>query len=284
VLLNSSFLAHSSVNVYSFFLHCVIFRYKKDREERTPSKKSDKKVKSRKSELENESAPPAPTKKLKIRKGLVNEMEQENVRKSSRKMQSAYTVKSWQQPNNDTVVDTKEQLSPHSTSDTDSNDLGIPSKNDILEHRKLDTYRQEQPKKRWLREACQDQSLWGEKQELAQPLQWNDKDEAECSSLDSVSYALLTPVTVLSGSTNKDANLTRPTVLMLAYKEVSEESSQGDRFVPWPSETGNNIPPEDNLKWMGAMALMELAKTEGEYSTESTVTPLNLSQPRYTQL
>lgn len=283
MLLNSSFLAHSSVNVY-FFLHCVIFRYKKDREERTPSKKSDKKVKSRKSELENESAPLAPTKKLKIRKGLVNEMEQENVRKSPRKIQSAHTVKSWQQPNNVTVVDTKEQLSPHATSDTDSNDFGIPRKNDILERRKLDTYRQEQPKKRWLREACQDQSLWGEKQELAQPLQWNDKDETECSSLDSVSYTLLTPVDVLSGSTNKDANLTRPTVLMLAYKEVSEESCQGDRFVPWPSETGNNIPPEDNLKWMGAMALMELAKTEGEYSTESTVTPLNLSQPRYTQL
>lgn len=223
-------------------------------------------------------------KKLKIRKDLVNEMEQENVRKSPRKIQSAYTVKSWQQPNNDTVLESKEQLSPHAMSDTDSNDFGIPNRNDVEEHRKLDTYRQEQPKKRWLREACQDQSLWGEKQELAQPLQWNDKDEVECSSLDSVSYTMLSPVHVLSGSTDKDANLTRPTVLMLAYKEVSEESCQSDRFVPCPSGTGNNIPPEDNLKWMGAMALMQLAKTEGEYSTATTVTPLNLSQPRYTQL
>ncbi|KDR13961.1 hypothetical protein L798_11919, partial [Zootermopsis nevadensis] len=88
-------------------------RYKKEREERTPSKKLDRKTKSRKSELENDAAPPAPMKKSKIRKGLVNEMEQqENV---------------------------------------------------------------QQPKKRWLREACQDQSLWGEKQALAHPLQWNDK-------------------------------------------------------------------------------------------------------------
>jgi hypothetical protein len=211
-------------------------------------------------------------------------MEQENVRKSPRKIQSAHTVKSWQQSNNDTVVDTKEQLSPHATSDTDSNDFEIPSTNDILQHRKLVTYRQEQPKKRWLREACQDQSLWGEKQELAQPLQWNDKDEVEGSSLDSVPCTTLSRDNVLSASTKKDANLTRPTVLMLACKEVPEESCQGDRFVPWPSGTGNNIPPEDNLKWMGAMALMELAKTEGEYSTETAVIPLNLSQPRYTEL
>jgi hypothetical protein len=99
-----------------------------------------------------------------------------------------------------------------------------------------------------------------------------------------MSYTMLTPVHFLSGSTNKDANLTRPTVLKLAYKGVSEESCQSDRFVPCPSGTGNNIPPEDNLKWMGAMALMELAKTEGEYGTATAVTPLNLSQPRYTQL
>jgi hypothetical protein len=271
------------------FLHCDIFRYKKEREERTPSKKPDKKTK-RKSELENDSAPPAPTKKSKIRKGLVNEMEQqENVHKSPRKIQSAHTVKSWQQSSNDIVVSIKEeQLSPHGTLDTDSNGFGSVGTNDMWKHKKLDAYRQEQPKKRWLREACQDQSLWGEKQELAQPLQWNDKDEVDCSSLDSVPYTLLTPVDAPSSSNEKDANLTRPTVLMLAYKEmdsqVSEENCTGDRYVSWPSGTGSTFPPEDNLKWMGAMALMELAKTEGEFGIENAGTPLNLSQPRYTQL
>lgn len=270
-------------------LRFVIFRYKKEREEKTPSKKPDRKAKSRKSELENESAPPAPTKKSKIRKGLVNEMEQqENVHKSPRKIQSAHTVKSWQHSNNDLVADIKEPLTLHEVSDTDSNDFGSVYTTDIWKHKKLDAYRQEQPKKRWLREACQDQSLWGEKQELAQPLQWNDKDEVDSSSLVSVSYTLLTPVDVPSGSTEKDANLTRPTVLMLACKEqdseVSEENCPDDRYVSWPSGTENSLPPEDNLKWMGAMALMELAKTEGEYSIEYASTPLNLSQPRYTQL
>jgi hypothetical protein len=270
--------------------HCAVFRYKKEREERTPSKKPDRRTKSRKSELENDSAPPAPIKKSKIRKGLVNEMEQqENVRKSPRKTQSAHTVKSWQQSNNGIVVTVKEEhISPHRTSDTDSNDFGSVCANETLKHKKLDAYRQEQPKKRWLREACQDQSLWGEKQELAQPLQWNDKDEVDCSSLESVSYALLTPVDVASNLTEKDANLTRPTVLMLAYKEadseVSEEYCPGDKHVSWSSGMENSFPPEDNLKWMGAMALMELAKTEGEHGIVNAGTPLNLSQPRYTQL
>ncbi|PNF37810.1 hypothetical protein B7P43_G10133 [Cryptotermes secundus] len=262
-------------------LHFVIFRYKKEREEKTPSKKPDRKAKNRKSELENESAPPAPTKKSKIRKGLVNELEQqENVHKSPRKIQSAHTVKSWQHSNNDLVADIKEPLTLHEVSDTDSNDFGSVYTTDIWKHKKLDAYRQEQPKKRWLREACQDQSLWGEKQELAQPLQWNDKDEVDSSSLVSVD--------VPSGSTEKDANLTRPTVLMLACKEedseLSEENCLNDRYVSWPSATENSLPPEDNLKWMGAMALMQLAKTEGEYSIEYGSTPLNLSQPHYTQL
>jgi hypothetical protein len=270
-------------------LYYVIFRYKKEREERTPSKKPDRKAKSRKSELENESAPPAPIKKSKIRKGLVNEMEQqENVPKSPRKIQSAHTVKSWQHSNNDLVADVKESLTIHEVSDTDSNYFGSVCTTDIWKSKKLDAYRQEQPKKRWLREACQDQSLWGEKQELAQPLQWNDKDEVDCGSSDSVSYTLLTSVDVPSGSNEKDANLTRPTVLMLAYKEedseVPEENCPDDRYMSWSSGAENSLPPEDNLKWMGAMALMELAKTEGEYSIENSGTPLNLSQPRYTQL
>jgi len=273
--------------IYVCFLHCDAFRYKKEREERTPSKKPDRKSKSRKSELENDSAPPAPIKKSKIRKGLVNEMEQqENVRKSPRKIQSAQTVKSWQQSSNG--VAKQEQLSPHGTSDTESTDFGDVCTNDVSKRKKLDAYRQEQPKKRWLREACQDQSLWGEKQELAQPLQWNDKDEVECNSLESVSYTVLTPVDVPSSLSEKDANLTRPTVLMLAYKEadseVSEEYCPGEKHVSWSSGTGNSFPPEDNLKWMGAMALMELAKTEGEHGNENAGTPLNLSQPRYTQL
>ncbi|XP_069693141.1 zinc finger protein 367-like [Periplaneta americana] len=258
-------------------------RYRKDREERTPSKKPERKTKSRKCELENDSVPPTPAKKSKIRKGLVNEMEQqENVHKSPRKSHSSSSVKSWQQPLSGNEISTnvkQEQLSPNPTSDMD----------DLWKHKKLDAYRQEQPKKRWLREACQDQSLWGEKQELAQPLQWNDRDEVDCSSVDSVSYAVLSSIDTPSASTDKDANMTRPTVLMLAHKEgdsepSSEENSSLDRYGSWPSETGNNFQPEDNLKWMGAMALMELAKTEGEYSTESEGTPLNLSQPRYTQL
>ncbi|KAJ9584961.1 hypothetical protein L9F63_020691, partial [Diploptera punctata] len=249
---------------------CSESGYKKDREERTPSKKNDRKMKGRKSELENDAVPSAPVKKLKVRKGLVSEMEQqENVRKSPRKIQSSVSVKIWQQGN------------PSVTSDANLNISASLDSPDTWKNKKLDTYRQEQPKKRWLREACQDQSLWGDKQELAQPLQWNEKDEADGNSSDSISY----PVINLRDNSGSNANMTRPTVLKLASKEIISEGSSDengllDKYDSWPAGYERTVPPEDNLKLMGAMALMELAKTENEYRA----VPLNLSQPHYTQL
>ncbi|PSN52055.1 hypothetical protein C0J52_04546 [Blattella germanica] len=251
---------------------CSESGYKKEREERTPSKKSDRKGKSRKGEVENDLVPPAPVKKSKIRKGLVNEMEQqENMHKSPRKMQSSNMVKSWQ------------QMSPEIKQEPSSAE-NADNENNAWKHKKLDAYRQEQPKKRWLREACQDQSLWGEKQELAKPLQWSDKDEVDGNSVDS-GFVLLDPAGLATDETEKDANMTRPTVLMLACKDLNSEGSSDencstDRYVTWPT----SLPPEENLKWMGAMALMELAKTEGDCEVDSAGAPLNLSQPRYTQL
>lgn len=61
----------------------------------------------------------------------------------------------------------------------------------------------EQPKKRWLREACRDQSLWQDKLDLAKPLQWDNND---CE-------------TVIN------ANHFRPSVLVLATKEEPTTSS-----------------------------------------------------------
>jgi hypothetical protein len=203
--------------------------------------------------------------------------QQENVHKSPRKIQSAACVKSWQQ--------TSAAVNPASIFDANSNDCSTSCSSTTLKNRKLEVYRQEQPKKRWLREACQDQSLWGEKQELAQPLLWNEKDEADCSSVDSLSY----PMIVSLDGANKNENMLRPTVLMLACKETSsgvssDENGLSVKYVPCPASLGSNIPPEDNLKWMGAMALMELATTESDYSAENPGAPLNLSQPRYTEL
>ncbi|XP_063219941.1 zinc finger X-linked protein ZXDB-like [Bacillus rossius redtenbacheri] len=191
-------------------------RYKHEREEKTPAKK---KCKSK--GIENNNTPESFVTKSKIRKILINEIcRQENLCKSS--------SFSWHR---------SEALS----SDVDSDGAGLSSPESWK--CKPREYKLEQPKKRWLREASRDQSLWDDKQ-LAEPLVWSDKDDV--------------------------ANQTRPTVLMLANKEADQQIC--------PSAEN-----DDGLKWMGAMALMQLAKSKSEYY-EFDKPPSNTSQPQYTQL
>ncbi|XP_066995500.2 zinc finger protein 367 [Anabrus simplex] len=255
-------------------------RYRKEREERTPSKRIEKRGRVRKEEIENESEYPVPMKKSRIRKGLVSEMEQqENLHKvhkhqSNRSPQPLH----WQHPllNSSYSDDVKGlNTSSHSSSDTDWDYLGSINADSSFKGKKLE-YKLEQPKKRWLREACQDQSLWREKHELAQPLHWSDRDDdpAACEEVSLSEYENFHSLTA-------SANQTRPTVLMLASKDLEKESHKESAEVEarsvWPQ-----VAADDNLKWMGAMALMQLAKTNEENEVLSS--PLNLSQPRYTQL
>jgi Zinc finger, C2H2 type len=107
------------------------------------------------------------------------------------------------------------------------------------------------PKKKWLRDAWQD--------DLARPL------EAE----------------IISPPNFVDPNMSRPTVLMLANKnkaipltDTSAAFQQPATKSP-PFETNNasqeQAKPMENRKWLGALALMQLAKEDDE----QTVQPIN---------
>ncbi|GLG93555.1 Transcriptional activator cubitus interruptus [Gryllus bimaculatus] len=260
-------------------------RYRKDREERTPSKKLEKRTKSKRDGVENESSHVTPIKKSKIRKGLVSEMEQqENLHKKHKSqggMKNSQPLR-WQHSSgrNSMTEDFRElKVVTQSSSDTDSDHLSNICINSGLSFRNINErreYRQEQPKKRWLREACQDQSLWEEKQELAQPLQWIERedDSSFCGNGENIDAM-------------QTANQMRPTVLMLAGKENSSQKvkvESEDQYSIWPQVALSTSLQDDNLKWMGAMALMQLAKTKETACADNESSPLNLSQPRYTQL
>lgn len=213
---------------------------------------------------------------MKIRKGLVSEMEQQENFHQNRKSQNALRSTSANVPYSSVRNLTSSSVPmPAITSDGESDCTGTTSLDESFSpdicRIKKESMRQEQPKKRWLREACQDQSLWGDSNELAQPIKWSDREEF----YDSPTYTELSPV-----GKNTDANLLRPTVLMLAVKGPGTVSD--DRYSIWQAPVS---PKDDNLKWMGAMALMQLAKVkENDSKDGDCVGPLNLSQPRYMQL
>ncbi|KAJ1530397.1 hypothetical protein ONE63_005305 [Megalurothrips usitatus] len=105
--------------------------------------------------------------------------------------------------------------------------------------------RLQQPKKRWLRAACQELSLWedADKQELARPLKWDNIEEPSPAAMEDHTPQGLKVI-------QPDlANLGRPTVLMLAGRD----STLAKSAVPGK--------PEDK-KLMGALALMQLSKAQ----------------------
>lgn len=150
-----------------------------------------------------------------------------------------------------------------------------------------------QPKKRWLREACLEQ-------QLAKPLRWDVhplgncqriSDELHTSSQWSLSESLNSiesrqePIAAEHTDRFVDeqqaaTTVMRPTVLMRAVK------SQSPAVIVVKQEdscTLSSLPqlPEDNQKWLGALALMELAKTQEE---AARALRLSRDQPEYTLL
>lgn len=113
--------------------------------------------------------------------------------------------------------------------------------------------RLQQPKKRWLRAACQELSLWedADKQELARPLKWDNIEDPSPGILED---------TLLQGCKTGQpdlANLGRPTVLMLAGRDSSQVTTDNN------SRMASGIAPRnEDKKLMGALALMQLSKAQ----------------------
>ncbi|XP_026473812.1 zinc finger protein 600-like [Ctenocephalides felis] len=162
-------------------------RYKLEREDRTPTRKTCT-VTKKYLGTENENIGigcATPNNSFKFRKDLMSDLNARNTLTSPLyKKASAPKIIQWNDPGNQDSGD--EQNSP-------------PVRTGVLNSPKFN----EQPKKRWLREACRDQSLWQDKLDLAKPLQWDNND---CE-------------TVIN------ANHFRPSVLVLATKEEPTTSS-----------------------------------------------------------
>lgn len=123
--------------------------------------------------------------------------------------------------------------------------------------------RLQQPKKRWLRAACQELSLWedADKQELARPLKWDNLEDPTPIAMEDSS--LQTYKTVQPDL----ANLGRPTVLMLAGRDTCLPSMPA---IPSDQSRSANVTPSvlpvktEDKKLMGALALMQLSKVQSE--------------------
>lgn len=228
-------------------------KYRLEREDRTPTRKTPKRSKQVKDNNENFSGgenenenefPMTPSNSYKSRKGLMIELDM-NAGLGS----SPIAVKNKPNPK---IIQWHEPLSQEEDSGDESE---IPA---------VSTFN---PKKRWLREAWQD--------DLAKPLE----------SISTNNLLLIQKSTEIV-----NPNQMRPTVLMVAGK---------DRAMPLldlnhKTEINSNlmldkrspIHIDENRKWLGALALMELA-TDADDGVES-VSPANVTHTSviqsYTQL
>lgn len=226
-------------------------KYRLEREDRTPTRKTPKRSKQAKDNNENFSGgenenefPITPSNSYKSRKGLMIELDM-NAGLGS----SPIAVKNKPNPK---IIQWHEPLSQEEDSGDESE---IPA---------VSTFN---PKKRWLREAWQD--------DLAKPLEPISNNLL----LNQKSTEIVNP------------NQMRPTVLMVAGK---------DRAMPLldlHQKTENNsnsildkrspLHIDENRKWLGALALMELA-TDADDGVESSVSPANVTHTSviqsYTQL
>lgn len=279
-------------------------RYKmaREREDRTPTSKSDRKKKQWKSGGDSH-------KRIKSRKGLVMDavVEQENLDRTPQTPNRLYCSESQDSQDESQDEDpTGSCALLHNSEDEEATGIKLPL---TPLRRPLDRL---QPKKRWLRASME--------QQLAKPLRWDlhptpnyhrISDELHSSSQWCLSESTLpslisgvisrkddfTPIKADRLEQYDDSELpspkidsecedtinkihcidneTRPTVLMLAGKNQSPKS---------PPQTSNEIGntdvkvivvkqeestmkvtmPEDNQKWLGALALMELAKVQEE--------------------
>jgi hypothetical protein len=299
-------------------------RYKmaREREDRTPSSKSERKKKQWKNGGDSH-------KRIKSRKGLVMDavVEQENLDRTPQGQSRLYCSESQDSQDESQDEDPTETCAILQTSE-DEETTGIKLPITPL-RRPLDRL---QPKKRWLREACLEQ-------QLAKPLRWDlhptnnchrITEELNTSSQWSLSesqlpnlcgivrheanFATAIPDSSLQLSSSKVAtaedketmedsisrvlhteNETRPTVLMLAGRNqtpkscVNEIAGNADVkvIVVKQEESPVKLPlPEDNQKWLGALALMELAKTQEEAARALRISrDLDVhTSPNYTHL
>ncbi|KAJ8682890.1 hypothetical protein QAD02_018682 [Eretmocerus hayati] len=272
-------------------------RYKmaREREDRTPSSKNERKKKQWKNSGETR-------KRIKSRKGLIMDAVSEQENRDSQNQSHSYCSES--QDSQDESQD--EDHSEHCRLLQNSEDEEPLGTQPTTPHRRpLDRL---QPKKRWLREACMEQ------QQLAKPLRWDlnslnnchlISEELHTSTQWCLSESQLPSLTV-NLSRHEDESMpvhveeplidtqisspefdvkergisqapcteneTRPTVLMLARRSQSPQPCLNGLSRPDPKvvvvrqeKTRTNLPlPEDNQKWLGALALMELAKVQEE--------------------
>lgn len=215
-------------------------KYRLEKEERTPTRKTPKRPKKGKdgnnennfndNENDSENCPVTPNNQFKSRKGLMVELDMnaglgtspltgKNAKPSPKLLQ-------WQEP--------LSQDEDNCDDDDDSSD------ETELVNSSRSTFN---PKKRWLREAWQD--------DLAKPLE---------------------PIPSISFNPNQN----RPTVLMVASKDkamplleiknvVTSPPPLQSTSIESPIHQQECSPPilDENRKWLGALALMELATEDG---------------------
>lgn len=277
-------------------------RYKmaREREDRTPTGKSDRKKKQWKSGGDSH-------KRIKSRKGLVMDavVEQENLDRTPQTPNRLYCSESQDSQDDSQDEDPTESCALlHNSEDEEAIGIKLPL---TPLRRPLDRL---QPKKRWLRASME--------QQLAKPLRWDlhpttnyhrISDELNSSSQWCLSESTLpslisgvisrqddfAPIKKdlvpqheesqlpspkidceLQDSSSKSCigNESRPTVLMLAGKNQSPKSPPSVNeignadvkviVVKQEESTMKVSMPEDNQKWLGALALMELAKVQEE--------------------
>ncbi|XP_026289877.1 Krueppel homolog 1-like [Frankliniella occidentalis] len=249
-------------------------RYCKDRDERTPCKvnensngKSRKRCNSNNSPSKAvpDSGDVAPGSKSRARKGLMAEIEQQENRLTfpqnvpfaphtpNKNLANGTTTSTPQcgtwstfSPGSDTdycdYLDSSVEVdSARKTSEVFS------TRNNNTQQSSPISSRLQQPKKRWLRAACQELSLWedADKQELARPLKWDNIEEpSPAASAEPLSQSCKVMQPDL-------ANLGRPTVLMLAGRDTNVTPT----VLPGKTE---------DKKLMGALALMQLSKVQAQ--------------------
>jgi hypothetical protein len=211
-------------------------KYRMEREERTPTRKTPKRAKQHENENQNENGgtsdfPLTPSNPYKSRKGLMCELDM------NAGLGSASPLSARKKPNVPKVI--QWQPEPTSQEEDESGDEGdIPAQSTF------------NPKKKWLREAWQD--------DLAKPLE-PAMPTTPCSSTSSSPTMQQQPNVSSRSVISVNPNQMRPTVLMVANK---------DRAVPLI-----NKPEDTNRKWMGALALMQLATDENQIAEQPQEDP-----------
>uniref|UniRef100_A0A1B0CKV6 Putative zinc finger protein 1 n=1 Tax=Lutzomyia longipalpis TaxID=7200 RepID=A0A1B0CKV6_LUTLO len=229
-------------------------RYKSEREDRTPTRKTPQRKIPKEDNNENVAAdgPVTPNAgQYKSRKGLMVELDM-----NAGLGFSPVAPKSKPQPK---VINWQEPLSQGEES-ADEFEASPP--------------RRFYPKKKWLRDACLD--------DLAKPL-------TEAAATTAQSPPTVEPTVVTN------ANQMRPTVLMMASKggviptDLPAQQPHVEDFTEaFPPAPPLAVPPplpprmDENRKWLGALALMQLATDENGHADDLPPSPV--TAPSYTNL